>query len=745
MAYSNTNTGRPRPLSAGDREKIRTTLAEAVGYDSERTLAELGTLLLKSKYGYSKLLTFAKTELSGVIRITEKYVGGHSHEYFSVIPAPSDASARKPKQDRQSDLYRGRIVRIGVTADGSDYGVIDCSDNDEVELDTLIFYDTGVRGGRTVSDFQEGDFVEYGVFVTRFVKKRGTLVSPCSNGQASRSNQHSQADRRTRISFKDFAYIPRKAFVKIYCALAEDELPNASDREQRDKVLYGKMAAHYDTLREEDFSESPDGRFVTFATGLTAFDGSPITLKCARSTDEKQRVKWHCKEVIVSGSPIGTITSTVQLNWHEVEEDLSTFSSAAEKPPSELIITQIERMFLTRKRDMVWLKQGTECAENEADALYIPTGYFTDRDEASGKELFLCCKRGGDFRRPWSYQIAIYENAPLECYAKSSWLSSWVTLTKEAQSLDDVYEGLARQTLDEPWGFKGGREYEILDNYLKYTFVHQYLSGCIGYSADRKYAAFNTGLPDKGTYDYIYALFKKRDGSTRRTHPLHHQSEYQLIAFTKSGAGYNGKTLGQNINPLPLPPKYFDSRSAMVWNLDFNDRNQVCEPQFDDEHILIVRCDRLPLDFYREVAHQSPRLKSILDDSELSAWDKYSRIKEFLLPVRRHEADEEANAVYQRLYQNLKSRIELAVKKLSWNWRAVVPSFNPTRNEPGFLLPISFCSTKGPDRALVATVQELGGKYVYTIHTVIPLHWAYRDARLVCRPETEWLGLDLLK
>jgi len=44
----------------------------------------------------------------------------------------------------------------------------------------------------------------------------------------------------------------------------------------------------------------------------------------------------------------------------------------------------------------------------------------------------------------------------------------------------------------------------------------------------------------------------------------------------------------------------------------------------------------------------------------------------------------------------------------------------------------------------VATVQEMGDKYVYTIHTVIPLHWAYRDARLVCRPETEWLGLDLM-
>ena len=735
-------------FTQNEREKIRLFLAKQVGYNNEKTLALLGNLLPKDKYGYSRLSAFAKNELAGVISVTEKYSGGHIHEYFSVIDIDSYNSSKQLKNKK--DIFEGRIIRIGVTADGSDYGVIDTRNNDDIDLDTIIFYDTGIKGNLTVSDFQKDDIVEYGVYITKTGRKRGTLVSHASSTQKTlqaidnTNSAHHKKTSQHHVSFKDFVYIPRKSFVRIYSALADDEIPETTNREQIDRIIFSKIANNYDSLKEDDFIISPDGKFNTFNTGLTAYDGSEIYLKCEQSTDDLKRVLWHCKEILVHGIPVETITSTVQLNWHGIEEDISALSSVAEDSTYEAIISQIERMFFTRKENMVWLKQGIPSNKHEADALYIPTGYFATDNETADKEIFLCCKKGGDFRRPWSYQIPIYENAPLERYARSSWLSSWANLTKEGQTLDDIYEDLARQTLSEPWGFKKGHRYEILDNYLKYTFVHQYLSNCIGYSSDRKYAAFNTGLPDKGTYDYIYALFEKQDQKLRKTHPLHHQSEYKLAAFTKAGAGYYGKLLGQNINPLPLPPKYFDSRSAMVWNLDFNDRNQVCEPQFDDEHILIVRCDRLPLDFYREVAHQSNKLKAILDNEDLSDWDKYSKIKEFLTPIRHHNADDETNGIYQRLYQNLKSRIELSVKQLSWNWRAVVPSFNPARNEPGFLLPISFSNPKGPDRALVATVQDLDGKYIYTIHTVIPLDWAYRDARLVCRPETEWLGHDLV-
>ena len=43
---------------------------------------------------------------------------------------------------------------------------------------------------------------------------------------------------------------------------------------------------------------------------------------------------------------------------------------------------------------------------------------------------------------------------------------------------------------------------------------------------------------------------------------------------------------------------------------------------------------------------------------------------------------------------------------------------------------------------MIASAHEVDGEMIYAIHTVISLEWAYLDARLVCRPESEWLAAD---
>ena len=112
------------------------------------------------------------------------------------------------------------------------------------------------------------------------------------------------------------------------------------------------------------------------------------------------------------------------------------------------------------------------------------------------------------------------------------------------------------------------------------------------------------------------------------------------------------------------------------------------------------------------------------------------------MPIIDNEADSEVTQVYRLLYDALYNVISAAVKKLSWNWRAVVPCYNPEREESCFLLPVSFCDSSKPDRAMIASAHEVDGEMVYAIHTVISLEWAYLDARLVCRPESEWLAAD---
>jgi hypothetical protein len=105
----------------------------------------------------------------------------------------------------------------------------------------------------------------------------------------------------------------------------------------------------------------------------------------------------------------------------------------------------------------------------------------------------------------------------------------------------------------------------------------------------------------------------------------------------------------------------------------------------------------------------------------------------------------EVAEAYDTLADELRKVIRKAVQKLSWNWRGVVPCYNPSLAQPCFLLPVSFCDSNKPDRALIATAERPEGESpVYTIHTVIPLNWAYLNARLVCRPESEWLGTEVI-
>ena len=94
-----------------------------------------------------------------------------------------------------------------------------------------------------------------------------------------------------------------------------------------------------------------------------------------------------------------------------------------------------------------------------------------------------------------------------------------------------------------------------------------------------------------------------------------------------------------NMRPLPNPPQYFEERSQTVWDLDLNDSNQITIPDYDDTHILIKRCDRLPLDFYAYPATKSEKLRQIIS-SDIANFDKYKAIREFFRPIIENEPDQ---------------------------------------------------------------------------------------------------------
>ena len=129
--------------------------------------------------------------------------------------------------------------------------------------------------------------------------------------------------------------------------------------------------------------------------------------------------------------------------------------------------------------------------------------------------------------------------------------------------------------------------------------------------------------------------------------------------------------------------------------------------------------------------------------------------KNFQMEDTRKMADEDFRAFHQdfakavqrdmRTYRMMKSRldaaVELALKRVRWNFKTAIPVYFPTRNQMNMLLPLALVSDEEIDIALVVEKTESGN---YLGHTILPLDWAYNNARLVCRPNSDWLSPDLI-
>lgn len=308
------------------------------------------------------------------------------------------------------------------------------------------------------------------------------------------------------------------------------------------------------------------------------------------------------------------------------------------------IVRSMEIRYLNAPDDLVYLQNGVVSSAEEADELYVPIGI----NMPTGEEIYLLCrKRNGKVGYGWYFYSATHANAGFKMFNKKLWLEKW-----SGPLENDVLRELAHQTMEERWSFGSKENFGILRSYLQYTFSHQVQKNKIDYDADGQYAAFNTGLPDRNTYKYLYAIFSRLPEERQRdVHPLYCRQEFRLEGFVVSGRGGLGKILSEKIS-LPAPPTYFQTRNETVWQLG------------------------------------------------------------------------------------------IAIKRLAWNWRAVVPCYNPEQGESCFLLPVSFSEDDRTDRAMIASCSETNKNNIYTIHTVIFLNWAYLDARLICRPESEWLIAD---
>jgi hypothetical protein len=96
--------------------------------------------------------------------------------------------------------------------------------------------------------------------------------------------------------------------------------------------------------------------------------------------------------------------------------------------------------------------------------------------------------------------------------------------------------------------------------------------------------------------------------------------------------------------------------------------------------------------------------------------------------------------------RSIKRRLEdaklLAEKRTRWNFKTAIPQYYPRFNKMSLLLPLAIVDDEVVDIALVVTKNP---SVSYQGRTVLPLDWAYQNARLVCRPDSDWLVPNLIK
>lgn len=288
--------------------------------------------------------------------------------------------------------------------------------------------------------------------------------------------------------------------------------------------------------------------------------------------------------------------------------------------------------------------------------------------------------------------VAIDWRYPLQRFA---WLGDEQELVRELKAIA-LPENWDYRTTKSPW------QNEILYNYLHFTFAKLVDEDRDATGGERKIrvrtdikgrkplAAFNTGLVDV-RYEEVFALFEEND--------LGRQQKWKFVAFCTPGGrhGTPGSLLANHLSPLPGPAHYFSDASGFRY-----DPNAPLHPNYD--HILIDDRGRFPEGVLKLVATLSP------------------------------------SAAEYTLKRYIDDAIELAKKRTRWNINTAIPHYFPSFRRLDILLPLCLLDPSRVDVALAVQQVDTG----YSGNTILPLDWAYKSARLVRRPDSDWLQPSII-
>lgn len=229
----------------------------------------------------------------------------------------------------------------------------------------------------------------------------------------------------------------------------------------------------------------------------------------------------------------------------------------------------------------------------------------------------------------------------------------------------------------EPWDFSDSKEkkHAILKNYLEYYYRRLKEESKIHYTKDNQHCIFNTGLVTPNQED-VYAFFEVNKSVKKDASP------YFFKGFLKHSDSLPLERFGDS---LPAPANFFDNPELLLLNPKFK-----IVPDID--HIITDNKERFPQHLQNA------------DDAELR--------------------------------RQLRGAIEDVTKKVRTNYKIAIPQYYDGKVQ--LLLPL--CLTSGspnPDLALV--IHKIPTQDIYSARTCLTLKMAYNNARLIVKPQSDWL------
>jgi len=271
--------------------------------------------------------------------------------------------------------------------------------------------------------------------------------------------------------------------------------------------------------------------------------------------------------------------------------------------------------------------------------------------------------------------VLIDDRYPLELFAEFDDLETSLKSLATAPHL--------AETKNEYWDYiqRPTNGVPVLFSYLNQTFSRIQLQDKVIYAKSRdgkeEFANFNTGLVTK-EQDEIYAYFKKNDRHRQLTEWGLSIPQWEFLEFNTDQSRYT---------------KYFSDLPEMATFFEDTETTQLI---FDTAIKVTIKKDHI-----KKRKHRFPDKIANLDDNTF--------------------------------FDEINRSLELATKRARRNYKTAIPHFYD--NKIQFLLPLCMTSKIDADLALVVNRDENS----YVAHTVLTLDQAFNNARLLAKPDREWL------